>query len=649
MKRRTGLLFLFIGLLVGVVTSPWPSASASDAPEVSADRILAVRSVVGGETPQWSPDGSQIMFASGLGGKAGLWGISPEGGFPRRLVLDLGGIGFLASQIPRWSPDGNWLAYVSDRGGTEDLWLWSARDGRNVPLTKLGGHINSLSWSPDGRSIAFAGDRYGNYDIWKVAVPDGTTYRLTEDQRYEVFPTWTPDSSSILYVRLDDRWVDHDVIAMSASGEGARVVVRDENFFDYGAGGKFGYPRVSPDGSKVLFRSHRSGWLNYWTVPLAGGEPATLAEEQNDQSEATWSPDGSSIAYIANQNGTHSLRVVSANGGAPRTLVQPTVGRCANPQWSPDGRSISFTLATPTRPRDLHVVAVGDGAEKQLTFSTPAGNLESDLIEPAKITYQSFDGLLVHAYLYKPETAHGERVPGIVFVHGGPTSQFHDTIHTEAQFLAQNGYVVLLPNIRGSSGYGRSFEDANNRDWGHGDLKDVVAGADYLKTLAIVNPDKMGITGTSYGGCMSMSAVGFAPGRFQAAIPMSGYADWFHFYEEQELRHIKLLDFEFGPLDDNEEVYRRSSPIFSVRDVTTPTFLIHGEGRFPRSEASRKFAQALEKEYKTFRYKTYPNETYYVRGLANTRQKLLDMLDFFDEFLKDQVASPSVLEAPTDP
>ena len=134
---------------------------------------------------------------------------------------------------------------------------------------------------------------------------------------------------------------------------------------------------------------------------------------------------------------------------------------------------------------------------------------------------------------------------------------------------------------------------------------------------------------------MSMAAVAFAPGVFQAAIPASGYADWIHFMEEQELRHIKLLEYEFGPLADNEAVYRANSPIFSVSSVTTPTFLVHGEGFFPESRASHNFASALERHYKVFRHKPYPNENYYVRSRENRRQMLLDMLDFFNAFLKD--------------
>ena len=143
----------------------------------------------------------------------------------------------------------------------------------------------------------------------------------------------------------------------------------------------------------------------------------------------------------------------------------------------------------------------------------------------------------------------------------------------------------------------------------------------------------MAITGVSYGGIMSMAAVSFAPGYFQASIPASGYGDFVHMKAEQELRHIKLLEYEFGTLEAHADVYRKCSSILMVHQATTPCFLIHGVGKYPHSAASREFALALEREYKTFAYKTYPGETYYVASPANVRQMLLDMDDFFRTYL----------------
>jgi dipeptidyl aminopeptidase/acylaminoacyl peptidase len=628
--------------LAGLVAAV-PAAQAQQlTPAQAADRVLGIRSFVAGDGPEWAPDGGSILFQSGLGGGAGLWSIRPAGGFPTRLVPALGSVPYQASYMPRWSPDGAWIAYASGRSGATEIWLWSARDGREVQLTRLGQtRINSMAWSPDGRRIAFAGDRQGSYDIWTVTVPGGEVTRLTTDGRYEVFPSWTPDGRTLLYVQLDEDWVDHDVMAMPAEGGPARLVVRDTSFFDYGAGRTFGYPMVSPDGRWVLFRSHRSGWINYWVAPLDGrGAPRQVAPEEADQSGGAWSPDGRSVAFTSNRNGTHDLRVAPAAGGPARVVAAPPgMGVIANPAWSPDGRSLAYTLATPTDPGDLYVVPAAGGPPARLTTSTPGGNAAAVLATPEKVTYRS-GPYEISAYLYRPANIPaGARLPAIMYIHGGPTSQFNDTYQAQVQFFVQQGYVLLLPNIRGSSGYGRAFEDANNADWGHGDLEDVKAGAEFLKRLPYVNAGRIGITGTSYGGCMTLSAVAFAPGVFQAAVAASGYGDWIDFYTEQEFRHVKLLDYEFGPLGPaTEAAYRRSSPFFSVAAIQTPLMLVHGEGQFPNSHASRKFAAEMERYYKVFRYETYPGENYYVSSPANQRKMFLDMLTFFDLYLKDGTA-----------
>lgn len=628
-------------LPVGVFAMAFASqfvAQPRPSPATSADQVLSIRSVVGGEQHEWSPDGATIMFQSSLGGGSALWGISPEGGFPTRLAPNLGTVPYQSNYMPQYSPTGEWIAYASGKSGATEIWLWSPSDGREVQLTRLGQtRINSMSWAPDGRAIVFAGDRYGSYDIWTVAVPNGEVSRLTNRAGYEVFPTFTPDGRTVLFVQLDDRWVDHDIMAMPASGGTARLVTRDTDYFDYGAGRTFGYPMPSPDGRWVLFRSHRSGWMNYWVAPIAGGPARAVAPESADQSGARWSPKGATIAYLANRNGTQDLRVVSADGGSPRVLAAPAgAGMVANPAWSPDGSRMAYTMGTPTEAAELYVVAVGGGTPKRLTSSVPGGNIAKTLVAPEKVVYRSGQHQ-INGYLYRPTAAPGQRLPALMYIHGGPTAQFSDNYQAQVQFFVQQGYVVLLPNIRGSSGYGRAFEDANNKDWGHGDLDDVRAGTEFLKALPYVNPERLGITGTSYGGCMTLAAIAFAPGLFQAAIAGAGYGDWLDFYAEQEIRHVKLLDYEFGPLSAaTEAVYRRASPYFHINQVQTPVMLVHGVGRFPNSHASKKFADELERHYKVFRYQTYPNENYYVNSLANQRQMFLDMLDFFNQYLGDQ-------------
>jgi dipeptidyl aminopeptidase/acylaminoacyl peptidase len=503
-----------------------------------ADLLTTMSSVVGGDGPQWMPDGARIVFPANLGFGT-FWTVNPDSGGLARLTGDL------SAQSPRLSPDGRTIAYISDKGGNPEVWVWSVPDARDVQLTKLGARVNALSWSPDGRSLAFAALRLGSYDIWTVAVADGAIRRITHGDEHELVPEWTPDGRSLVYLRADDRWVDHDVMVVLSAG--VMPVVASDQFSTTGRSGcKFGPALVCPTAHACSFArpvaagstTGRSCWS--WRTKGMAPEPA-------DQTDARWSPDGNSVAFVSNRNGTLDLRVVAARGGEARVVVPVATGVIGNPAWSPDGRRIAYTLATPTRVADLYVVDLAGKSPKQLTFSQlPA--MEGVLVTPQKVSYRS-DEYTISGYLLRPPNARpGQRFPGILYIHGGPTGQFSDSYNQQAQFLAGMGYVVLMPNIRGSSGYGFAFEKANDPCWTICDLRDVEAGAAYLKSMPDVDGTRLGITGISYGGIMSMAAVARAPDLFQAAIPQSGYADWVSFHEyNAELGHAKLLAHEWGP------------------------------------------------------------------------------------------------------
>ena len=397
------------------------SSTRTDESKLSLDQILSIRPLVAAETPRWSPDGSRIAFVSShQEDTAELWSVPADGGFPARLTVGAGA-GDSAPRIPFWSPCGVYVSCVSRKGGADEVWLWPANGDAGFQLTSLGGRIHSMNWSPDGRSVAVSCNRYGSYDIYLVEVSSGKSVRLTDGPLYAVNPGFTPDGRHILYVRLDDRWENHDVIRISLDGKEQEIVVQDTDFFDYSYGGAFGYPLVSSDGERVLFRSQRSGHVNIWTAPVAGGEPEPLSLEDAEQDHAVWSPAAQQVAYTSNRNGTLELRVADASTGESGALFSPGVGVCSAPQWSPDGSKIVFRYGTPTSPMDLWVVSLEDGRAMQLTSAGVDPALTEHLTAPEKITYQSFDGLVIHAYLYSPRSREGgEKYPGCCSSTVGP-------------------------------------------------------------------------------------------------------------------------------------------------------------------------------------------------------------------------------------
>ncbi len=621
-------------VLAAVVAIPFTSGKPLGAQQPpTIDRLQSVTPSIAGEPAVWSADGTRLYYLNGVDGA--LWSVPADGGFPS-LVATIDG---RATQLRR-SPDGAMLTWVKTVSGGTDIFGFDLATGRERRISALSGTVHSYTISPDGRSIALADDRNGSEDIFVVNVASGAAVRIVGSPLYEVFPSWTPDSRQVLYTQLDSRWVDHDVYAIAPEGGQARRLFGDTDYFDYRQGASFGFVQVSPDGKTALFRSQRSGWANYWLIPVAGGEPRPLAAESAEQSDARWSPDGSQVLFLSMTNGTQSLKVAAA-GGAARTIVAPETGVVSRAEWSPDGRRIAYQLATPTKANDLYLVDVAGGSARRLTAADPDGSLAANLIVPEKISWPN-EGLTIHAYLWRPKTLRpGQRAPVIMYVHGGPTGQFSDSYYLQAQFFASRGYVVIAPNVRGSSGYGKRFEDANNRDWGHGDLRDVLAGVEWAKRQPYVNPGKIGITGISYGGMMTMYAISFAPGVFQAAISGSGYGDVRDFHGIVPVfQHTQLLNYELGPWPSTPEVdsiYRRSSAILKVQDATAPAFLIHGYGLnvLDTDYAAWKYARALAQQGKLVEYKKYPGETYYVYGRENYQEMLGDMLEFFDRYLKD--------------
>ena len=607
------------------------------------NQLLSLQPVGDGGPPIWNHNGELIYFQHSIENKKNISSVNLNDGKIKKISDYKSGLAFLSSSMMKCSPDGKWLSYLNNEkknvdrksSNRNEIWLQPTSSGKKpIQLTKTNSNINAYNWSKDNENIVFSTNLFGSYDIFRVGIIDQKIIRLTSGENYEVFPIISADCEKIYFVQLDDTWTKHTIMVMNFDGSDIKPLVFDENFFDYHYGRSFGFPIISKSTNSIIFPSNRSGWINYWITSLNGRDLNIICPEESDQTEAQISPDGSRISFVSNTNGTTRLTEIDLKEPRKKKeLVIPEIGTVYAPSWSPNGDKIAYYFGTPTSPAELWLVNVNNGEKTQLTYLNKLSKLKNKLVSPKKISYFSFDNMKIPAYLYAPsKRKYSKNLPAIVIVHGGPTSQFMDFFRSDVQYFVQNGFVVMLPNIRGSSGYGKKFEDANFQDWGHSDLKDILAGVDLLKSLDYVDKSNISIHGTSYGGCMSMSAVCFAPEVFKAAIPHAGYADWLDFNDVQELRHRQLLRYKFGDINKNHDVYKRCSPIYKVSKVRTPVFLVHGQGHHPSSDASLKFANALEKEYKTFEYKIYPNECYYVQSKENLAEMYQDIIEFLNRF-----------------
>jgi dipeptidyl aminopeptidase/acylaminoacyl peptidase len=607
------------------------------------DRLVAIESMVGGDGrslygrphgPQWAPDGSRILVE----GRGSLWEVPAEGGDAVEVPVRGG--------IPAYSPDGRWLAFTA---GGEIRLLERAGPGEALQLTRLGASVSSMAWSPESDAIAFSGNRFGSQDLWVVSVPGGEVRQLTSDARMDGFPAWSPDGRTVYFQRMDEWWVDHDILAVPREGGDLRLVASDRDFFDYTYGSRFGQPQVSADGAFIMFPSFRSGWINQWIVPVAGGDVRAVGADEADQDYAAFSPDASSVAYTSNHEGTLRLNVASVDGQGSRVLFDPGLGFIHSPRWSPDGSSIAFIMGTPTRPQELYRISAEGGDPVRLTHSSPDPSIEEELVVPEKIRYPSADGLSIPAYLYRPPgLGEGERIPAIIRLHGGPTAQYYDHLERNVQYYVHRGFAVLLPNVRGSSGFGWDFEHGNDGCWARCDLADVVAGAEYLKGLPFVDGERLGVYGRSYGAYLTMAAIAFAPGVFQAAIPRAGYSDRLRYMEETAQSGIRLLRYEMGPFEENVDAYRAMSPLFHLGKATTPTMVIEGAvrprlfggGSEPGTDTNIAFVRELRRLGKVVEYRAYLRPQDGTAAYPGEKPRMLrEKADFFDAHLRSPVSA----------
>jgi dipeptidyl aminopeptidase/acylaminoacyl peptidase len=256
------------------------------------------------------------------------------------------------------------------------------------------------------------------------------------------------------------------------------------------------------------------------------------------------------------------------------------------PSFTPDGNHLAFVFDNPRHPQDLWLVSLEDGFFHQLTNSLPTTFAQTEFTLPSQVTYPSLDGQRVPALLYLPRTG-SQQPPAVIYVHGGPNWLTQVTWSPTIQHMLSRGWVVLAPNYRGSTGYGRQWQLANRFDLGGGDTADVVAGADYLVREMLADPERIALTGASYGGYLTMTSLTQYPDRWAAGSAVVPFLNWFTEFENErkDLQHWDLENF--GHPEKDRDLYHKRSPFFFLDQINAPVQLIcaANDPRCPASES----------------------------------------------------------------
>ncbi len=596
---------------------------------LTIEKLYMTRQV---DRPTWSPDGKSIAFISNMSGRNNIWLVSAEGGWPQQLTVN-----DQRQTAPAWSPDGKWIAYQSDFDGDElwDIFIVSPKTGKVVNLTSTR-EIAEMNptWSPDGRYLAYevkpktsAAFEIDVYDMLMREVKHITTD--TPQDLSNSDPIWSRDGKYIVYTQEQAKGTDSNIfITEVATGKSTLLTKHDGEQ-------RFWANDISPDGKRILFTSNAAnGYDNVGMLDVAAQKNSWLTKDKWKIHGSEFSHDGKRITFTANVDGNEDIYLHDlANGKSialqiPKGVNEPAGGRSA---FSADGTRLLYDHNGPTAPGDLWVYTLATGKSHQVTHSLVAGVRSEDMVEPYLVHYPSRDGKwTISAFLYVPfNMARNGQNAAIVYIHGGPTSQTMNSFNRFIQYAANQGYMVLAPNYRGSTGYGKEFQQANLFDMGGGDLQDVLAGGDWIKQTGHLDPKKIAVMGGSYGGYLSMMAVTKAPDVWAAGVPIVPFVNWFTEIENEDpvLQQSDLATM--GDVVKNKALYEDRSPINFIDQIKAPLLLLAGghDPRCPKSE-TQQVVDAIKKRGGTVDYKIYENEGHGFARVENQIDAYQRVADF---------------------
>jgi dipeptidyl aminopeptidase/acylaminoacyl peptidase len=530
-------------------------------------------------------DGGLVAFAHNGTGQWEIYTMPLDGSRAPQQVTSGPGAKF----APRWSPDAHRLAYVVDLEGGElfDIWVYDLLKEVHTNLTP--GTADTIrphfAWSPAGDQIAFISDRSGHFETY-VMPPAGGEVRCVfslprphRDLQWAPLAAGSGPAGGWLAVEVEADGQDYVTYLVPAAG-GEAVPISQE-----GAPISSKDARWSPDSRHLAFASDVSGFYNIGIYDLASAEIDWLTEGPGDKEYPAWSADGRRLAFVVSEGPLTELAVLELQTGSLwRFAVDQGVHHRphfvpAAPDNSQRGEHIACIFDNPRQPPDLWLLSLEDGACQQLTRSLPAELAGMPFAMPALVHYPSLDGTPVPALLYRPRRGQPEThrlPPAVVYVHGGPNWLTQVTWDPLVQHMVGRGWVVLAPNYRGSTGYGRAWQLANRFDLGGGDTQDVVAGADYLVAGGLADPDRIAVTGRSYGGYLTMTSLTQHPERWAGGSAVVPFLNWFtgHANSREDVQHWDLENF--GHPDRDRDLYYERSPFFFLDRVAAPVQLISG-------------------------------------------------------------------------
>jgi dipeptidyl aminopeptidase/acylaminoacyl peptidase len=649
---------------LALAAAPSPVSASSSRPSV--DQVLdSVSQLVEFRGVAISPDASRVAWVAGVRGK--------DGPLPDRSIIFVArrdGVGRPPQRISAaspgswdergiaWSPDGKRLAFLSDAGqrGQLQLYVADAQSLRARKLTQLKGTLSDPKWSPDGKRIAFrfiegveskgplyptardSGVVQEKIHECRLAVADlatGSVRQISPANLFIYEYEWSPDGSAFAAIGAhgsgDDNWWTAELVTISTSSGQARSIHKPKL--------QIAEPHWSPDGQTIAFigglmSDEGANGGDIFLVSSRGGEARNLTPDMKASASSLRWLQQDSILFAERVDGQSGIASLRPSTGEIKTLWTAPEhigsGRFSSTFGvAQDGMTFALVRKSFQKPPDVYAGPIGGW--KQISHANDG--VRARWGDAQKLHWRS-DPFEVQGWLLAPPEVDSKRqYPMIVAVHGGPAGATDPYFQITWGLLASQGYFVLLPNPRGSFGQGEKFTSANVRDFGYGDLKDIIAGVDTALKSGPIDPERVGIFGWSYGGYMVMWAVTQTP-RFRAAVAGAGIANWQSYYGQNRIDQW-MLPFFGASVYDNPAIYARSSPINFIKQVRTPTLVLQGErdAEVPAPQAYE-FWHALKSLGVKTQLVIYPDEGHHFTKPEDQRDRSRRIVDWFNQFLK---------------
>jgi dipeptidyl aminopeptidase/acylaminoacyl peptidase len=627
------VLFASTGLIASAQGASSSIAPAAEARKAAIAREVGTMARISTAfAPSFSADGKWVSFMTNISGAPQVWMVPAEGGYPRMVT---NGDDPVVSQ--EWSPAGDWLAVTIAPGGGLNSQVYVVKpDGTGMRLLTKGGQDNNGfdAWTDDGKQIAIDSSRLdpASRDSFVIDLATGEVKLVARNPGVGGIENISRDGRRALLGRVKSRG-DNNLYLLDLAAGKETLITKHEGVAEFSG-------QLTPDGSAVYLASNKDRDLFALArIRIAAdGSPGNL-EVLVDRPDAeldglTLNKQGTLAALLWNVKGREELSFYDIGKG--KDIPGPKLpGELAGGiTFSRDGSKLALNIAGAAQPSDVWIMDVSTRQFRQLTFSPHPGVDLSTLARPELVTFPSFDGLQLSGWLYKPKN---QSSPGayVISFHGGPEGQERPGFRSDYQALLAQGIGVFAPNVRGSSGFGKKFVNLDNGELRFNGVKDIKACVDYLVSNHLADPKRIGITGGSYGGYMTMAGLTEYPDLFAAGVDLFGIVNFMTFFEHTQPWMAAISTIEYGDPKTQKEMLDRLSPIYKLDRIKAATMVQHGanDTNVPVIEAEQ-IVNTLKQRGVPVEYILFPDEGHGWRKTPNRIRSIAEEVSFFDAHLK---------------